>query len=192
MIASKTKSSLKMKLLTAPVRRLYPNRSRSQETGRLRVDSDAPSRHVPPMDRVHGTCVAVEGVGVLLRGCSGRGKSDLALRLIEAGCRLVSDDYALVEATSDGLQARAPEALMGLLEVRGIGIVHLSALPSISLRLVIDLVAPESVERMPLPEMTEIEGIALPVFHLWAFEASAVAKVHLVVRIVTRGIMRLP
>ncbi|MBM3488544.1 MAG: hypothetical protein FJX67_18250, partial [Alphaproteobacteria bacterium] len=50
--------------------------------------------------RLHATCIAVDGIGVLVRGASGAGKSDLALRLIDAGARLVADDQVLVEAAA--------------------------------------------------------------------------------------------
>jgi HPr kinase/phosphorylase len=144
------------------------------------------------MERVRGTCVAVEGAGVLLRGRSGCGKSDLALRLIDGGARLVSDDYTCVEAHDGKLLARAPEELAGLLEVRGVGIVRMPAQPSAPVVAAVDLTVREAVERMPAPQVLDLEGMPLPLFCLYAFEASAVAKVHLVVRIATGGIMRLP
>jgi HPr Serine kinase C-terminal domain len=72
---------------------------------------------------VHGTVVAIDGGGVLLRGPSGRGKSDLALRLIDAGARLVADDQVLLQRSGMQVLARAPAVLAGLLEIRGVGIV---------------------------------------------------------------------
>jgi HPr kinase/phosphorylase len=82
---------------------------------------------------------------ILLLGPAGAGKSDLLLRLIDRGFALVADDQVLVE---NGL-ARAPKALAGLLEVRGLGIFRLPYLPQARLRLVIQLgVQPE---RLPSP-----------------------------------------
>jgi len=144
------------------------------------------------MERVRGSCVAVDGAGVLLRGRSGCGKSDLALRLIAAGGRLVADDYTRIEEADGALRASAPDEIAGLLEVRGVGIVRLDALASAPLRAVVDLVACEAVERLPEAETAVVAGVPVACFRLWPFEASAVAKVHLVVRIVTGGIMRLP
>ena len=72
--------------------------------------------------QVHGTCIAIDGAGVLLRGPSGCGKSDLALRLIDGGAVLVADDRVSLEARAGDLVASAPDALAGLLEVRGVGI----------------------------------------------------------------------
>ncbi|WP_040850329.1 HPr kinase/phosphorylase, partial [Nitrospirillum viridazoti] len=76
------------------------------------------------MIRVHATCVSVGGAGVLLRGASGSGKSDLALRLVDAGALLVADDQVALAAdpTATLLTATAPERLAGLIEVRGLGI----------------------------------------------------------------------
>jgi HPr kinase/phosphorylase len=143
------------------------------------------------MERLHGTCIAVEGSGVLLRGPSGAGKSDLALRLIEAGGCLVADDYTDVSKVGGRLVATAPPKLHGLLEVRGIGIVRLQATPSAPLIACIDLVPIERVERMPVPEDIQILGVSVPRFLVCAAEPSSVAKVALVVRIASGTIMRL-
>src|SRR5919205_3670266 len=72
--------------------------------------------------RVHGTCVARSGAGVLLLGPAGAGKSDLALRLLSRGFDLVADDQVVIE---DGV-ACPPPPLAGLMEVRGVGIVRLA------------------------------------------------------------------
>jgi serine kinase of HPr protein (carbohydrate metabolism regulator) len=144
------------------------------------------------MERLRGTCIAVEGSGVLLRGPSGAGKSDLALRLIEAGGCLVADDYTDVSEVGGRLVATTPPKLHGLLEVRGIGIVRLPATPSAPLIACIDLVPIERVERMPVPEDIQILGVSVPRFLVCATEPSSVAKVALVVRIVSGTIMRLP
>ena len=143
------------------------------------------------MERLRGTCIAVGGSGVLLRGPSGSGKSDLALRLIDAGGRLVADDYTDVSEVGRRLVATAPPKVHGLLEVRGIGIVRLEAKPSARLIACVDLVRIEQVERMPLPEDVQILGISLPRYVVWAAEPSAVAKVALVVRLACGTIMRI-
>jgi serine kinase of HPr protein (carbohydrate metabolism regulator) len=59
-------------------------------------------------ETVHATCVAIDGRGILIRGRSGAGKSDLALRLIDRGARLVSDDYTILAASGGRLRAAAP------------------------------------------------------------------------------------
>ncbi|MBL6934933.1 MAG: HPr kinase/phosphatase C-terminal domain-containing protein [Alphaproteobacteria bacterium] len=133
------------------------------------------------MTLTHGTCVTLDGVAVLLRGPSGSGKSDLALRLIDGGARLIADDQTLVTMRDGRLVASAPETIAGKMEVRGIGILAVEAETSGILGLVVDLV-PDPPERMPEPETTEILGIALPLLRLNPFEASAAAKLRLAVR----------
>jgi serine kinase of HPr protein (carbohydrate metabolism regulator) len=144
------------------------------------------------MERLRGTCIGVEGSGMLLRGPSGSGKSDLALRLIQAGGSLVADDYTDVSEVGGRLVATAPPELHGLLEVRGIGIVRLQAAPSAPLIACIDLVPIESIERMPVLEDTQILGVSVPRFRVCAAEPSSAAKVVLVARIASGTIMRLP
>jgi HPr kinase/phosphorylase len=121
--------------------------------------------------RVHGSCVARDGAGVLIVGPSGAGKSDLTLRLLSRGFALVADDQVDI---SDGL-ARAPEALAGLLEVRGIGILKMPHLPAVTLNLVICLT--DQPERLPRPE--QHAALGLPVVRLNAAGASAPDRVAL-------------
>lgn len=142
------------------------------------------------MTLVHATCVAIDRVGVLIRGPSGSGKSDLALRLIEAGAVLVADDQVAVEPRGGALRASAPAALRGLLEVRGVGIVPMDSLDSAPVGLVVDLVPIDAVERLPEPgAAAAIAGVAIPRLALFAFEAAAPAKVRLAVRLGSRNSM---
>ncbi|MSO75361.1 MAG: RNase adapter RapZ [Alphaproteobacteria bacterium] len=132
--------------------------------------------------RIHGTAVAFEGMGVLLRGASGSGKSDLALRLVEAGAVLVADDQVEIECQAGRLVASPPPTIAGRLEVRGIGIVPIDHRPSAAIRLVVDLVSPEEVERLPMAKRVDIAGVSLPAVAMAPFEAAAVAKVRLALR----------
>lgn len=144
------------------------------------------------MHRVRGTCVALDGHGVLIRGPSGSGKSDLALRLIDDGARLVADDYTDVSIADGTITASAPEPIRGLLEVRGLGILRVDASPSVRVVVVVDLEPSATVERLPPPAATDIAGVSVPLVRLAAFQASAAAKVRLAVRIATGGIMPVP
>lgn len=135
------------------------------------------------MIRLRGTCVAIDGQGVLLRGHSAAGKSDLALRLIDAGGTLVSDDYTDVAIEDGRLVASSPAPLHGLLEVRGLGVIRINALPTVALVAAIDLVAADMLDRMPLPATERIGGVPLPLFRASAFEASAVAKVRMMAKV---------
>jgi HPr kinase/phosphorylase len=120
---------------------------------------------------------------VLLRGAPGSGKSDLALRLIEEGAELVADDQTCLSPRDGALWAAAPEALRDLMEVRGIGIVRLAALAEAPVALLVDLVAPPEVERLPEPEREVLLGVELPKIRLHAPEASAPAKLRLALRL---------
>jgi HPr kinase/phosphorylase len=85
--------------------------------------------------QVHGSCAAREGAGVLLMGPPGSGKSDLVLRLLSRGFDLIADDRVDI---TDGI-ASAPAALAGMLEVRGLGVMHMPHRQQARLALVVDL-----------------------------------------------------
>jgi serine kinase of HPr protein (carbohydrate metabolism regulator) len=128
---------------------------------------------------VHATTVAIGDRAIMLRGPSGSGKSDLALRLIDAGARLVADDQSLLWREGDAVLARAPEPIAGLIEARGIGILRVESLPAARLALIADLVAPQHVERLPEPSNETIFGLAIPLVAIAPFEASAPVKLRL-------------
>ncbi|MEE9299963.1 MAG: HPr kinase/phosphatase C-terminal domain-containing protein, partial [Alphaproteobacteria bacterium] len=134
------------------------------------------------MTVIHGTCVAIDDVGLLLRGPPRSGKSDLALRLIDGGARLVADDRVVLEARDGNLIASAPAPIAGLIEVHGLGIARLDESAEARLGLAVELVPPEQVERLPEPESCTYEGISLPLIRLAPFEASAPAKLRLAAR----------
>jgi HPr kinase/phosphorylase len=137
---------------------------------------------------VHGTCVALGPHAVLIRGRSGSGKSDLALRFLGLASegdlepRLVADDQVWVEARGDGsLVASAPATLAGKLEVRGLGIVELPHLSEARLVLVADLVSAEEVPRTPTDprDHTTIANLPIPVVKIAPFELSSALKLRL-------------
>ena len=128
---------------------------------------------------VHATAVALDGEAVLLRGPSGSGKSDLALRLLDGGAQLVADDQTVLRRVGAHLLASAPAALCGLLEVRGVGILRVAAAGAARLALIVDLVPSSEVDRLPEMRRETILGVSVPVFGLAAFEASAPAKLRL-------------
>jgi HPr kinase/phosphorylase len=138
------------------------------------------------MANLHATCVALDGAGVLLRGAPGSGKSDLALRLIDAGARLVADDRVELRAVSGAVRARAPAATAGLIEVRGLGVVRVPALDEAALALVVDL-GGAAPERLPAPSSCRIAGVGLPCITLDAFAVSAAARIRLAVAVLATG-----
>lgn len=140
---------------------------------------------------LHGSAVLLKSVDfqpsvVFLRGLSGSGKSDLALRLIDLGGQLICDDQVHLERRQDNIFASPVEAIRGLLEVRGVGLLHMPVADPARVRLVIDLVPREDVPRLPDLEKVEILGIKLPRFRLHAFDVSAAVKVHKALEVVHR------
>jgi serine kinase of HPr protein (carbohydrate metabolism regulator) len=136
---------------------------------------------------VHATCVAFRSRGrswraVLLRGASGAGKSDLALRLIEAGARLVADDQTELVRRGNSVVASAPARIAGLIEARGVGILKLArdqVVARAPVALLVDLAPPERIERLPESARARLLGVDLPALTLAPFEASAPAKLRL-------------
>ncbi|MCW2242631.1 HPr kinase/phosphorylase [Azospirillum canadense] len=131
------------------------------------------------MVTIHGTCVLISGIGVLLRGRSGSGKSDLALRLVDGGARLVADDQVELRMVHGRLMATAPAALAGLLEARGVGILPVPTADGAEVGLVVDLVPRDRVERLPEPETALLLDRPVPRLSLCAFDASTPAKLRL-------------
>lgn len=128
---------------------------------------------------VHATTIDIAGLGVLIFGASGAGKSDLALRLIGEGALLVADDQTEVEIVGARLRASTPKRIAGLIEARGVGVVRAPTKLATDLRLAVSLIAAE-VERMPESRTWSLPGQAeprIPLMELHAFEASSSEKV---------------
>lgn len=129
-------------------------------------------------DNLHATSVARGGRAVLITGPSGAGKSDLALRLVDRGFTLVSDDRTLLARSGGRLLASAPPTIRGKIEVRGIGIVAMDSVDDVPVALLVDLAG--TVTRMPDDALTRtILGIDVPLVALDAAGASAPIKVEL-------------
>lgn len=137
--------------------------------------------------KLHGSLVMFQGAGVLITGASGSGKSDLALRLVEAGGQLVSDDQVMIQKTDLGLVATAPPYIRGLLEIRGIGVVRMPVAPQGKVDIVLSLMDElAEVERMPLPQSQMILDIEVPKWDLYPFEVSAVAKIRKIIDLLSK------
>lgn len=140
---------------------------------------------------VAGTTIARHGWAALIRGRSGQGKSDLALRAIsqplqlpgEADTepfRLVSDDQTQLEYHDGCVVSSAPDALRGRLEVRGIGIISTPFVARIPLVVIVDISSTQ-IERLPeYPGATEmLLGNSMDIISVSAFESSAPLKIAL-------------
>ena len=90
------------------------------------------SDKLAPETRLHGVLVDVYGIGILITGESGIGKSEVALELIKRGHRLVTDDAVDIKEIDGELIGSSPKITIGMLEVRGIGIIDVSALYGLS------------------------------------------------------------
>jgi HPr kinase/phosphorylase len=134
---------------------------------------------------IHGTSVDISGLGVLILGASGAGKSDLALRLVSEGGWLVSDDQSEIALLNGSYFVTSPGPISGLIEVRGIGIRRVARKASCRLRLAVVL-SPTEPERMPDAEywnLPGVEGPEVPQITLFAPMASATARVREALRL---------
>lgn len=140
---------------------------------------------------IHASCVAIGNKGVLLLGKSGAGKSDLALRLIDGGARLVADDRTILFVKGGALHARAPDAIRGLLEIRGVGIVELPVRNQV--RLALTVMLGREAARLPQPQFWDAPlriNTKLPQIGLDARYASAPAKVRAALAAFSRAAFR--
>jgi serine kinase of HPr protein (carbohydrate metabolism regulator) len=129
-------------------------------------------------ETVHASSVAIDGRAVLITGPSGAGKSDLALRLLDRGFTLVSDDQTIVRRDGDRLIASAPPQIAGKLEVRGIGILDMEIVTDVPIALFVDLTS--DIQRLPDDSNERpILGVSLPLISIDALTASAPSKVAL-------------
>ena len=129
-------------------------------------------------ETLHASTVAAEGRAVMITGPSGAGKSDLALRLLDRGFMLVSDDRTLLRKDGDRLIASAPPNIAGKLEIRGIGIVDMDTLKDVPVALLVDLTS--EIQRLPDENRERpVLGVRVPLISIDAMSASAPSKVAL-------------
>lgn len=115
--------------------------------------------------------------GVLIEGASGSGKSDLALRAMQEGFRIVADDRVLVWASGGRTFGRAPDALHGLMETRGAGVLPVGPLPFCPILMAVRCEpSPDAVERMPDGGTLDLPAGPVPIRSLWPFDRAAPAK----------------
>lgn len=133
---------------------------------------------LPSSETLHATSVAIGDRAVLIEGASGAGKSDLALRLIDRGAVLISDDYTLLTRAGGALIASAPDTIAGRIEVRGLGIVRLPHRDKVRVALAVRLT--DAPERMPPDDdARSIAGVAVREVAIDPRSASAPIKVEL-------------
>lgn len=145
-----------------------------------------------PRALVHATSVLLAGAAkpfkgpehaaVLIMGPPGSGKSDLALRLIERGARLIADDQTALFVQDGQVYAEAPPPIRGMLEMRGLGVITLEAAGPAPLGLAVEIDPQHDIARMPEPAYyTQPAALGaaarVPLIRLKPFEASAPTKV---------------
>lgn len=141
----------------------------------------------PPRKTVHATCVAVGGLGVLLLGKPGAGKSSLALRLVDQPgygtgerllrARLVADDQVVLERRGSRLVASAPATISGMLEVRGIGIAAIRKSRAMTVAMAVQLRDRRKIERLPAPPLKiALLGVELPLVEIDPSDSAAPAR----------------
>jgi serine kinase of HPr protein (carbohydrate metabolism regulator) len=129
-------------------------------------------------ETLHASTVALEGRAVLISGPSGSGKSDLALRLLDRGFTLVSDDQTIVRKDNGRLLASAPPTIQGKLEIRGVGIVEMETVGDVPVALLVELTS--EIQRLPDDSRERLVlDVKLPLISVDAMTASAPSKVAL-------------
>ena len=128
------------------------------------------------LKRMHSSSVVLDDNGVLILGDSGSGKSDLALRLIDNGATLISDDISICRKNLNNIYLYCPPEIKGLLEVREIGIITVPFVERIKLQLVVNLKSNKN-ERFSEDNSFRILGIKIPLINIDGKNSSAVAKV---------------
>lgn len=128
-----------------------------------------------PTAILHGVMLDIFGIGVLITGSAGIGKSETALELISRGHRLIADDSVIVQAKSGTVLARCPQKIRYFMEVRGIGIVNVKSMfgpGSVLLEKDIDLI----VTLVPWNEMQDYDrlGEETPVTNVLGVDVKSV------------------
>ncbi|MBA3670171.1 MAG: aldolase [Sphingomonas sp.] len=140
--------------------------------------SAGPAQPRRSSETVHATTVAIDGRAVLITGPSGSGKSDLALRLLDRGFSLISDDQTIVCRDGQRLVAAPPPTIAGKLEIRGIGIVEIEHVSDLPVALLVELTS--DIQRLPdNARERPLLGLSLPLISIDAMAASAPSKVAL-------------
>lgn len=113
---------------------------------------------------LHATSVAVDGRALVIAGPSGAGKSDIALRMIALGAGLICDDRTRIRVEDGRLWARSAPNATGLIEARGLGLLHAPAAPPAPVAAILDL-AQSEVDRLPPARSRTLLGHRIPLLH---------------------------
>ena len=128
---------------------------------------------------MHASFVLWRNKGILFRGKSGSGKSELALKFIEnKNAVLVADDVVALKTRQNKLWGYAPENIRGLLEIRNVGISRYEFAAEAEVSLLVNLVQyKENLERLPKNKTENILGVEIPAIDLYAEDATILEKI---------------
>ena len=129
------------------------------------------------LKRIHSSSVVLDDNGVLIMGDSGSGKSDLALRLIDNGATLISDDVSICKKRLNDIYLFCPPETKGLLEVRDVGIITVPFVEKIKLRLVVKLTISKTNRLPHKNNFYRILGIKYPLLKIDGRNSSAAVKI---------------
>ena len=142
--------------------------------------------------QIHATAIEINGVAVLLLGAPGSGKSDLALRLIEEGAKLIADDRVDIIKIDGQVCANSPSSIRGLMEVRGVGVLNLGSTNNIPVGLLVQLVSGSEIERLPDLEFDKLLNQKIKVIKIEPFSVSASAKIRYVLKLIKGELKSIP
>lgn len=128
---------------------------------------------------MHASFVLWRNKGILFRGKSGSGKSELALKFIEnKNAVLVADDVVALKTRQNKLWGYAPENIRGLLEIRNVGISRYEFAAEAEVSLLVNLVQyKENLERLPKNKTENILGVEIPAIDLYAIDTTILEKI---------------
>ena len=136
---------------------------------------------------IHASCVEFDDYAVVIRGESGRGKSELVWRVIEQGIgRLVADDQLILKVVDEQLRGSAPHNLAGLIEIHGLGLLNVPYVQTAKICLCVDLVDACSIVSMPPRDYEHIAGVYLPRLNFDMYGLGAPEKLRLAVQTIGR------
>lgn len=137
--------------------------------------------------QIHATAVAIDKHGIMIVGPSGSGKSDLAIRLIDRGARLISDDQVLASRQENIVILNAPASIAGKIELHSVGIFDIPFVSDIRLVMIVHLT--HDAERFPMDAQLELLcGMNISSINLDGRTSSAPIKVEMALqKIVNSG-----
>ena len=130
---------------------------------------------------LHASAIELNGVGILVTGLSGSGKSGLVAELLTRGAKLIADDQVILNYERGQLMARAPGPLKGKLELYGMGVFDLPQyfVPETAIQMELQCMDAEQIERLPSDQVAHYQDIEIPAYVVAPEHSFTPAKVEL-------------